>query len=898
MNCMVNGVAFSAAARPGQCLRTWLREIGWFGVKRGCDSGDCGACTVLIDGEPVHACLMPAYRAEAGAITTIEGLAGSATLHPMQQSFFEGAGFQCGFCTPGMIMTAACLNQTQRADLAQEMKGNLCRCTGYAAIADAINNISRGNEKHVPAPDARPLVTGHARYTLDISMPGLLHMKLLRSPHAHARVRHIDMSAAMALPGVRCILTHADSPTIPFSTARHENPEEDPDDSLVLDATMRFVGQRVAAVVADDVATAEAACRLLHVDYEILPANFDPGAATDSGSPQLHDKQASRIHDASRNIVAELAGGIGDIEAGLAAADAIYENEFTTHRVQHAPMETHAAIAWLDEGGRLNVRTSTQVPFLVRNTLARVLGLDATGVRVLCERVGGGFGGKQEMLIEDIVALAALRTGRPVQLELTRAEQFAATTSRHPFRMRVRLGARRDGTLTAIELDVLSDTGAYGNHAGGVLFHACGEAVAAYRCPNKRIAGRAVYTNTPPAGAFRGYGLSQTIFAVESAIDDLAASLGIDAFAFREKNIIRPGDPIVAFDEATDVEIGSYGLDQCLNLVRAALARGDGLPSPPSEQGWCVGCGMALAMLETTPPGGHHGLAHISLARDANYTLTVGTAEFGNGTSTVHTQLAASALGTAPTRIRIVKSDTDRLAYDTGAFGSTGTVVAGLATLRAAELLAARLRQAAGSALQANPSSCNLGPDEITANGHRITLADLARNATMPHEATGACSGTPRSVAFNVQGFRVAVHRRTGIVRILKSVHAADAGTVINKTQCIGQIEGGVAQAIGAALYEDLILGADGGVANASFRSYHIPAFADVPRTEVLFAATYDRIGPGGAKPMSESPFNPVAPALANAIANATGARLRHTPFAADRIFDLLEETQGTVASA
>jgi CO/xanthine dehydrogenase Mo-binding subunit len=486
--------------------------------------------------------------------------------------------------------------------------------------------------------------------------------------------------------------------------------------------------------------------------------------------------------------------------------------------------------------------------------------------------VGGGFGGKQEMLIEDIVALAALRTGRPVQLELTRAEQFAATTSRHPFRMRVRLGARRDGTLTAMQLDVLSDTGAYGNHAAGVLFHACGEAIAVYRCPNKRIDGRAVYTNTPPAGAFRGYGLSQTTFAIESAIDELAASLGIDAFAFREKNIIRPGDPIIAFEEAADVEIGSYSLDQCLNLVRAALARGDGLPPPPSQQGWCVGCGMAIAMLETTPPGGHHGMAHITLERDATYTLTVGTAEFGNGTATVHTQFAAAALGTMPGRIRLVKSDTDRIDYDTGAFGSTGTVVACLATLRAAESLAARLRQAAGAALTADPSSCALGPDAITASGRRITLADLARDAETPYEATGTSSGTPRSVSFNVQGFRVAVHRPTGILRILKSVHAADAGTVINQSQCIGQIEGGVA--------------------NASFRSYHIPAFADVPRTEVLFATTYDRVGPGGAKPMSESPFNPVAPALGNAIANATGVRLRSTLFAADRIFGLFEKAQ------
>jgi len=886
MICTVNGTQLTTEPRPGQCLRTYLREAGWFGVKRGCDSGDCGACTVLLDGEPIHSCLYPACRADGATITTIEGLAAGSRLHPMQQHFLDAQGFQCGFCAPGMILTAACLNQAQRSDLPAAMKGNLCRCTGYAAIADAIAGLPGPQADPVRAPAGPLVVTGAARFTLDIAIPGLLHMKLLRSPHAHARIVHIDAQAARARPGVHCVLTHADSPATLFSTARHEHPYEDPDDTVILDDMVRFVGQRVAAVVADDVATAEAACRLIQVDYEILPAIFDPRAASAPGAPTLHAKHASRIHDPASNIVAALQGGTGNLEDGLAQADAIYEAEFTTQRVQHAALETHAAIAWLDDDRRLNVRTSTQVPFLIRNALATVLHLDVEDIRVMCERVGGGFGGKQEMLVEDIVALAALRTLRPVQLELTRTEQFAASTCRHPFRMRVRLAATCDGTLTAMELDVLSDTGAYGNHAGGVLFHACGEAIAMYRCPNKRVGGRAVYTNTPPAGAFRGYGLSQTIFAVESAIDELARKLALDPFEFRIKNMIRPGDPIVSYAEEPDVEIGSYGLDQCLAYVRTALANGDGLP-PPQSPGWCIGAGAAIAMIETTPPHGHRGMAHISLAPDASYVLTIGTAEFGNGTTTVHTQLAAAALNTSPSRIRIIQSDTDRIAYDTGAFGSTGTVVAGLATQRAAQSLAARLCEEAATILDVPACACELSDEAITADGRRVTLATLAAGNKL--EAIGTSSGTPRSVAFNVHGFRVAVHRPTGVIRILKSVHAADAGTVINKLQCTGQIEGGVAQALGAALYEDLQLGPDGAVTNASFRSYHIPAMADIPRTEIFFADTYDRIGPSGAKPMSESPFNSVAAALGNAIADATGVRLYSTPFAADRIFAMLE---------
>jgi putative selenate reductase molybdopterin-binding subunit len=884
----INGVEQDRSPRAGQCLRTLLRELGWFGVKRGCDCGDCGACTVLLDDTPVHSCLVPAYRAENCNVTTIEGLGDAQELHPMQQRFVDVQGFQCGFCTPGMILTASRLDQAQLADLPQAMKGNLCRCTGYRAIADAIGD--RPGPQSVRAPAARLVVTGGARFTLDVAMPAVLHMKLLRSPHAHARVLGIDVAEALAVPGVRCVLTHADVPDVLFSTARHENWRDDPDDTRVLDDVMRCVGQRVAAVVADTVGAAEAGCRALRVTYEMLAANFDPDGASDAGTPVLHDKPASRIHDPGRNVVAFLEGGCGDLARGMAAADVVYEGTFATQRVQHAPLETHAAIAWQDQAGRLTVRSSTQVPFLVRDALADVLGLDRAQVRVVCERVGGGFGGKQEMLVEDIVALAAMRTGCAVQLELTRAEQFAATTSRHPFRMRVRLGARRDGTLTAMELEVQSDTGAYGNHAGGVLFHACGEAIGVYRCATKSVRGRAVYTNTPPAGAFRGYGLSQTIFAVESAMDELARRLGIDPFELRRINVIRPGDAILSYgDDPDDVEIGSYGLDQCLDLVQAALARGNGAVAPDGE-GWCVGTGMALAMIETTPPHGHRGMAHIGIGADGTYVLTVGTAEFGNGTTTVHAQLAAAALGTTPDRIRIMQSDTDRIEHDTGAFGSTGTVVAGLATLRAAEDLARQLRSAAAAVLGEPVADCRLGPGGVVAGGRHVSLAALTGGAVFA--ARGEASGTPRSVAFNVQGFRVAVHRPSGIVRVLHSVHAADAGTVINPMQCTGQVEGGVVQALGAALYEELVLGADGGVVNDAFRSYHIPAMADAPRTEVLFADTYDRIGPGGAKPMSESPFNPVAPALGNAIADATGVRLYRTPFAADRIFALLSDPE------
>ncbi len=901
MNFVVNGTAAEDAPRPGQCLRTFLRQLGWFGVKKGCDAGDCGACTVWIDGEPVHSCITPAFRARGRAVTTIEGLAGETGLHPMQRAFLDAQGFQCGFCTAGMIMTAASLNQAQRRDLPAALKGNLCRCTGYRSVADAMNGkVAVDGWRNLGAPGGPGVVTGGVRFTADVAPEGLLHIKLLRSPHAHARVVAIDTSAARAVPGVVAVLTHEDVPTVLFSTGRHELDGDDPFDTRVLDDVVRFCGQRVAAVVAETEGAAEEGCRRLDVTYDILPAVFDPEAAMAPGAPLLHpDKRAAGIQHPDRNVVAEFHSEIGDTAEGFAEAAAVHEATYRAQRIQHAHLETHVALTWLDGDGRLTVRTSTQVPFLTRRALSRVLGLPLDQVRVFCDRVGGGFGGKQEMLVEDIAALATLRTGRPVKLEFTREEQFTGATTRHPMEIAVKIGAGRDGRLTAIAIRAISNTGAYGNHAGGVLHHGCGESIAVYNCRNKKVDGFAVYTNTVPAGAFRGYGLSQLVFAVESAVDELARRLGIDPFEMRRRNVIRPGDPMIGTStDQGDVQYGSYGLDQALTMVEKALDRGpapDGIaPGAAGSDGdWALGRGMALAMIHTIPPRGHFSDARIGLDRDGRYALAVGTAEFGNGSTTTHVQIAAEILSATPDHIRVHQSDTDAVAHDTGAYGSTGLVVAGTAVLRAAEALRDRLSVAAQACRGGAAQDWTLTAGELRNGPRRLSLADLAvwaGEAGLTLEGAGAFDGTPRSIAFNVQGFRVAVHRVTGVTRILQSVQAADAGFVVNPLQCRGQVEGGVAQAIGAALYEHLDIDHEGRVTTPVFRSYHIPAFADVPRTEVLFTDTHDRLGPLGAKSMSESPFNPVAPALANAVRDATGVRFTSLPLAADRIYERVSE--------
>jgi CO/xanthine dehydrogenase Mo-binding subunit/aerobic-type carbon monoxide dehydrogenase small subunit (CoxS/CutS family) len=910
VNYCINGKTFAAEPRPGQCLRTFLRDLGWFDVKKGCDAGDCGACTVWLDGEPVHSCLVPAFRAEGREVTTLQGLADDGKLHPMQQAFLDAQAFQCGFCAAGMIVTSASLSDEAKKDLPFHLKGNLCRCTGYHAIEDAIDGVASVEPDRagkacgagLANPRSELIVTGTARYTMDVAMEGMLHLKVVRSPHAHARIKAIRKERALAVPGVVAIFTWEDVPRRPFTTACHDDFHVDPDDTYILANVMRFVGQRVVAVVAETEAAAVEGCHKVEVDYEVLPAVFDAEEAMLPGAPPIHaDKDTeSRIEDLAHNIFKKIDAETGDVAKGFAEADAIYKGTFEMPKVQHAHMETHGSIAWRTADDRIHVRTSTQAPHLVKIKLAYLFRMYPHQFHVFSEHVGGGFGAKQELLTEDLCVLATLATGRPVKWEFTRSEQFTAATTRHPMKITIKLGARKDGTLTAMQIHTISNTGAYGNHGGEVLASSLGSAMATYRCPNKKGTGYAVYTNTVPSGAFRGYGASQPAFAIESAIDELGRKLGIDPFTMRRRNMIQAHDPVHSiWPFPHDGVIGSYGLDQCLDFVEEALASGRGETKPPGNE-WLEGRGVAIHAQDCAPPTEHRSEVHVSLLPNATYHLGVGSAEFGNGIRNAQRQVAAAVLSARAAAIAMDFADTDKTPYDTGTFASTGTSVATLGVQRAAEALRDNLLDLACQLTGVPAEECRLEGPDVRCGSRLLPLEHLAEAAPLPDKLHVARKvyGSPRSTAFLAHGFRIAVHRVTGEIRILQSVQGFDAGTILNPVQARGQLEGGIAQGIGTTLFERMVLDSSGAVVNPAFRNYRIPAFADVPRSEIFFAKTCDRYGPLGAKPLGEAPIIPIAPALGNALADATGIRFHSLPFSADRIFSCLAELPSVPGTA
>lgn len=764
----------------------------------------------------------------------------------------------------------------------------------------------------VPKVDGPDLVTGSAKYTDDFNMPGLLHAKILTSPYAHARIVSMNTTKAKALPGVHAVLTHTDVPKVRHTKAGQSYPEPSPYDRVILDHKVRFVGDRVAVVAADRLDTAEKALELIEVEYEILPAVFDVEEAMQPGAPRIHDEEDARgIYDASRNIAAHTAIELGNVKQGFEEAEIIVEQTYRTQRAKHCALETHGSLAYLDEHGRLVIISSTQVPFHTRRQLAFVLDMPMTQIRVIKPRLGGGFGNKQGMFLEDLAGILALCTRRPVKLIFDRGEEFVGGYCRHPQILRLKTGAKKDGTITAQEMYVLGNTGAYGDHAPTVQECTGRKVLPLYHVPHLRFESYAMYTNLPVSGAFRGYGALQGFFALENQIDELACKLGMDPLKFRQKNRIKEGDtdPVArALGDEEDRIVLSCGLDECIERGAAAIGWKEHRNTQPYEsskpsQGSPIrrGIGMACAMQGSGISGVDWGSATIKLNEDGTFTLYVGATDLGTGSDTVLSQIAAETLGVDMDDIYIIASDTDLTPFDVGAYASSTTYVSGGAVKNAAEQIRAALLNIAGKMLGTAPEKLsyqskaqNTPCQVISQSGDILTLREIATYST--HNANQQIATTASNMCltspppFTAQFAEVEVDVETGKVHVLKLVSAVDCGVAMNPKLAEGQVEGAVTQGLGFALFEEMLFDEQGHLYNPNFADYKLFNALDMPELETILVETNESTGPYGAKSIAEVPINCPAPAIANALYNAIAVRITELPLTAEKILAALHK--------
>jgi len=758
--------------------------------------------------------------------------------------------------------------------------------------------VSRG----LPKVDAEAIVRGEPHYVMDMVPDGALHAVILRSPHAHARIRRIDVSRAEAAPGVALVLTHEDVPRVPFTTAGQNYPEPSPYDTFMLDDKVRFVGDRVAVVAAESRQKALAALDLIDVDYEVLPAVLDPHDALREGAPVIHDEADSQgIHDRDRNVAAHIEVDVGNVETGFAEADHVFEQEYSVQYMQHVPMENHVSLAYLDDKRRVVVVTSTQVPFHVRRIVARVNQIPISRVRVVKPRVGGAFGVKQEVVLEDLCVQIALKTGRPVVMTLSRAEEFYASRTRHPMYLKIKGGFKRDGTLVANELKVLANTGAYGAHCLTVPSNTGSKSLPLYRSPNIRYTADVAYTNLPVAGAFRGYGAPQGYFALESMMDEVAHELGMDPMELRRKNLIRQGDedPIATKlgegKEGFARTVESCGMEDCIRLAGEAVP-GSGPPQSRPFHRVKRGRGFALCMHGTGIPGDDMAGATIKANEDGSFNLLVGAADLGTGSDTVLAQMAAEVLGVSLDDVVVYSADTDYTPFDVGAYASSTTFVSGTAVVRAAEKVRERLRAVAGDLLGSETGGIAFEEGFFkTRQGKRIHMKEAALKSFYGEHRQQIVESASFLTMVCPPPFcacfaEVDVDLDTGMINVIGIASAVDVGRAINPVLAEGQIVGSVAQGVGYALSEEMLFDDKGRNVNASLMDYKVPAATDLPDIKGLIVETDEPSHPFGVKSVGEICLDNVAPAITNAVFNATGVRFRSLPLTPERVLKALRK--------
>jgi 4-hydroxybenzoyl-CoA reductase alpha subunit len=970
---LINGQAYTVAVEPRETLLEVLREkLRLTGTKKGCNVGDCGACTVLVDGEAMNSCLLLAAEMEGKAITTIEGLTRDGELTPLQRAFVHEGGIQCGFCTSGMVMSATALLNKNPDPTAKEIKealaGNLCRCTGYAGILRAVQRCGKygGGGTHtkpktgghkgskvkeagleasldpsvatsvsepqaairspqswssvgvsIPRVDAADKVTGRALYTADISLPNMVHGKVLGSAVVHGRVKRVDTTKAAALDGVLAVITGADVPDTMYgvSPARY-------DEHVLAKEKVRHVGDPVAAVAAIDERTAEEAISLIDVTYEELPAVFDPFQAVADGAPQLHERY-------DRNINTHVDQSFGNVEEAFAESHYVREETFVGNHINQSPLEPHAAIATWQHDGTLVLYTSTQVPHYVQYMMAHVLHIPLGKVRVIRPAVGGGFGGKAATNPLDLcAAILSRKIGRPVKMVYSREEMFHYGRGRHKQHMTFKVGVDRNGKIKAVKSEIYLDGGAYSSFGVATAYYAGSMMPTLYHIPNYKYDGYRVVTNKPACGAMRGHGVPQPRFAFECLLNMIAEDLGIDPIEIRRRNAMDPNTRTV-----NDLDISSCEFRATLEGVCEKSGWREKYGRLPKGRGIGVGCGGFVSGAGYSIYRGQVQLSHekgrepfqkksifphanaiVKISEDGMAAvLLIGAAEIGQGSDTVLTQMCAESLGIPVSRLRIRSEDSDISPLDLGAYSSRVTLMAGHAVSRAAQAVVDKIRPYAARMLGCKEAEVVAYDGRMfagvgkAADSQTVPWEEVARkyfNDNGPLVGTGcykppeglggdykgATVGTSPAYSFGSSVCELTVDMETGKVKIERFTDYHDCGTPINPRSVHGQVEGAIVMGASETIMEDVQFDEKGQILNPNLHGYLIMTIKDAPEIFSGIVDSYEPRGPFGAKEIGEGSTLPVLGAVAHAIANATGVWIKELPITPEKILKAIRE--------
>lgn len=902
---VLNGRENTVEAKPGEMLVNVLREeLGLTGTKIGCDEGECGACTVLIDGQPVLSCLYPVYKVQGRNVQTVEGVASDEKLHPVQAALVSHDAIQCGYCTPGMVMTAISILEDIPNPTVEEIKdglgNNYCRCTGYVKIVDAIQDaaaVIRGDKAsltqiELPRKDAVARVTGEEKYGSDLKLDNMLYGKVVWSGVAHAEILGIDTSAAETTPGVVRVITHKDVPGKNlFGSMGYDQP-------ALAEGKVLFAGEAVAVVYAETKEAAAAGASRVKVTYRELPGVFTPQESLKEGAPILKGEN-NVFH---RTLVEK-----GDIDAGFKQADIIIEDDYQTQAIEHLFLETEGGIGVMDDGV-VTVYQATQWPPGDQMQLADILGLPLEKVRVVQTPIGGAFGGKMDLTTHPYLALGAYLTGRPVKVVLTRPESIRMHVKRHPFYLHYKLGATREGKIVALHAQIVSDGGAYRSTTDDVLEQATVFASGPYAIPNVKLTGVSARTNNVPCGAMRGFGAQQVTFAMESQVDRLALALEMDPFVLRRKNMLDVGSTLVT----GQILKNSIGAKPVLEAAEKALKKVH-LPEP--KPGKRIGIGVAAGMKNVGLGIGNDDSVHVSLELepDGKILLRQGAIDLGQGSNSAMCQIAAKAMDIDYDLIRNLAGDT-KYGQDGGiTAASRQTHMTGQASYKVSTQFKTTLVEYAAKVYQVDPQKIklthegdviDLGREERIGN-----LQDLAKKAEergekvyehlhyippktyriMPVEKRKDMGISDDeyinypAFCFGCQVIISEVDEETGHVDVLKVIAAHDVGTAIRPASVEGQIEGGVVMGLGYALTEEFIQ-EKGVVISDEFHKITTPRSTLPTEIQTILVDDPHPHGPFGAKGVGEGAYMPTAPAVVNSINNAVGVRIKSIPATKDKV--------------